>query len=90
MNATTDPLKDAVSFVAIQVSLMPITVENASKSKRIEMVVPRLSIWDPLRPIYSTNARNTVSKRDNSGRGAVDGVQGMSNNDSYTPPLANE
>ena len=44
MNAIMAVLKDGVSFVEIQVSRTPIIVANVSNKKKIEMVVPKLSI----------------------------------------------
>ena len=43
---------------------MPIIVANVSNKRRIETGVPKLSIWDPPKQIYSMNERNMVLKND--------------------------
>lgn len=64
MNAIMGVMKDDVLFVVILALQMLIIVGNVSSWKRIATDAPKLSISEPPRRIYSMNAKNMVSKKD--------------------------
>lgn len=71
MNATTDPLKDDVSFVGIQVSAMHTIAANVCNKKRTEMDVRRSLTLGRPRRTYSTRERNMDSNQDRIPGGSV-------------------
>ena len=63
-NAITEVTRIDVSYVPILGLPMRITVVNASNSKRIGTVVPKLSIWDQPKLMPFTNVKSTASRND--------------------------
>jgi len=69
MNAITAATKAVAPSAAIRVSRMPFIVENAFNWKRIEMDVPKLSIWGPPKQICFMNAKNMALRKDDDDHG---------------------
>lgn len=65
MNATMALMKADVSFVEAKASRTHIIARNAQFKKKIEMDVPKLSIWGVHGLTCSMNGKNMVLKNDN-------------------------
>lgn len=68
MNAIMVRSRDDVACVVESESRMPTIVENVSNKKRIEMDVPKLSIWEPRKRIYFMNEKSMALKSDSTKR----------------------
>lgn len=64
MNATMVRFKDGVSYAEVLGSQMLTTAKSVRNRRKIEMVVPRLSISGVRRLICSMNVRNMDSRND--------------------------